>query len=93
MRLFVGAGVTRQPGKVVLSKEKIREVLEQGAGGGGLGLPERDYYTRDDERSVQLREAYVTHVAKQFVNLGDEADGARDAAGPDAGRERRRGPG
>jgi len=49
-------------------------------GQGGLGLPERDYYTRDDERSVQLREAYVTHVAKQFVNLGGEADGARDAA-------------
>jgi len=49
-------------------------------GQGGLGLPERDYYTRDDERSVQLREAYVAHVAKQFVNLGDEPDAARDAA-------------
>ncbi len=38
-------------------------------GQGGLGLPERDYYTRDDERSVALREAYVGHVARQLTNL------------------------
>jgi len=49
-------------------------------GQGGLGLPERDYYTRDDERSVQMREAYVAHVTKQFANLGDEAEAAREAA-------------
>ena len=41
-------------------------------GQGGLGLPERDYYIRDDERSTQLREAYVAHVAKQLGNLGDD---------------------
>ena len=29
---------------------------------GGLGLPDRDYYTRDDERSKQLRSDYVAHV-------------------------------
>ena len=49
-------------------------------GQGGLGLPDRDYYTRDDERSVQLRDAYVSHIANQLVNLGDEAIVARDAA-------------
>jgi len=26
---------------------------------GGLGLPDRDYYTKDDEKSVTLRAAYV----------------------------------
>ena len=49
-------------------------------GQGGLGLPERDYYLRDDERSTQLRTAYVAHIAKQLVNLGDDEATARDAA-------------
>ncbi len=49
-------------------------------GQGGLGLPERDYYLRDDERSVQLRAAYVEHIARQLRNLGAGADAARDAA-------------
>ena len=38
-------------------------------GQGGLGLPERDYYLRDDERSVALVSAYVDHVSAQLVNL------------------------
>jgi len=49
-------------------------------GQGGLGLPERDYYLRDDERSTQLRTEYVAHIAKQLVNLGDVAAAAREAA-------------
>lgn len=36
----------------------------------GLGLPDRDYYFRDDERSVELREAYVTHIEKMFELAG-----------------------
>jgi predicted metalloendopeptidase len=39
-------------------------------GQGGLGLPERDYYLRDDERSVSLLAAYVEHVSNQLENLG-----------------------
>ena len=39
-------------------------------GQGGLGLPERDYYLRDDERSVGIRDAYRAHVAAQLGNLG-----------------------
>ncbi len=49
-------------------------------GQGGLGLPERDYYTRDDERSATLRDAYVSHIAKQLGNLGGGEADARDAA-------------
>jgi putative endopeptidase len=45
-----------------------------GANQGGLGLPERDYYLRDDEKSKQLRDAYVKHVGKMFELLGDPAD-------------------
>jgi len=49
-------------------------------GQGGLGLPERDYYTRDDERSVELRRMYVGHVAKQLANLDGDALEASEAA-------------
>ena len=49
-------------------------------GQGGLGLPERDYYTRDDEQSAALRQQYVAHVANQLGNLGDTEERAREAA-------------
>jgi endothelin-converting enzyme/putative endopeptidase len=43
---------------------------------GGLGLPDRDYYTRDDAKSQELRKAYVAHVQKMFELLGDKPDTA-----------------
>lgn len=49
-------------------------------GQGGLGLPERDYYLRDDERSTQLRSAYLAHIAAQLAHLGDAPDAAGDCA-------------
>jgi putative endopeptidase len=39
---------------------------------GGLGLPDRDYYLKDDAKSEELRKAYVAHVAKMFELLGDK---------------------
>src|SRR5712692_7522717 len=45
-----------------------------GAFQGGLGLPEREYYLKEDDKSKQLREAYSKHVAKMFELLGDPAD-------------------
>ncbi len=47
-----------------------------GAGQGGLGLPDRQYYLDDDDHSKQLRAAYVQHVTKMFQLLGDDASGA-----------------
>jgi putative endopeptidase len=38
---------------------------------GGLGLPDRDYYTKDDPKSQELRKAYLAHVQKMFEILGD----------------------
>jgi endothelin-converting enzyme/putative endopeptidase len=38
---------------------------------GGMGMPDRDYYFKDDSKSVELRKKYVEHVAKMFVLLGD----------------------
>ena len=43
---------------------------------GGLGLPDRDYYIKTDPKSVALRDAYVAHVARMFVLLGDAPDKA-----------------
>jgi putative endopeptidase len=43
---------------------------------GGLGLPDRDYYLKDDEKSKSLRETYVKHVAKMFELLGNSSDKA-----------------
>ncbi|HMG76937.1 MAG TPA: M13 family metallopeptidase [Pyrinomonadaceae bacterium] len=38
---------------------------------GGLGLPDRDYYTNDDAKSKATREEYVKHVARTFELMGD----------------------
>ena len=43
---------------------------------GGLGLPDRDYYTRTDEKSTQLRKDYQAHVARMFVLAGDSEEKA-----------------
>lgn len=48
---------------------------------GGLGLPEREFYFRDDSKSTDLRAAYVRHIAAMFVLAGDKADLAQAAAG------------
>ena len=44
------------------------------ASAGGLGLPDRDYYLKDDARSKAIRDEYVAHVARMFTLLGDTAD-------------------
>jgi putative endopeptidase len=49
-------------------------------GAAGLGLPERDYYTRTDAKSVEQRQQYVAHVAKIFELAGEPAArAAKDA--------------
>lgn len=45
---------------------------------GGIGLPERDYYFKDDERTKTIRAEYLKHVARVFELSGD--DGPRAAA-------------
>jgi putative endopeptidase len=37
---------------------------------GGLGLPDREYYLKEDARSAELRAAYVAHVEKMFGLAG-----------------------
>ncbi len=39
---------------------------------GGLGLPDRDYYFKEDEKSVETRKQYVDYAQKVFVLMGDD---------------------
>jgi putative endopeptidase len=57
------------------SEQQIAEISQ-----GGLGLPDRDYYTKDDPKSKEIRERYVQHVQKIFELLGDQPDTARQNA-------------
>jgi putative endopeptidase len=66
-------GVSQDP------KESTRYIgsLNQG----GLGLPDRDYYVKDDAKSQNIRAKYVTHVATMLQLDGDPpATAASDAA-------------
>ena len=42
----------------------------------GLGLPDRDYYLKDDAKSKELRDAYLKHVQKTFQLIGDSPEKA-----------------
>jgi putative endopeptidase len=69
--LFV-AGSTQDPDN---SEQEIAD-LDQG----GLGLPDRDYYTKDDAKSKETRERYVQHVQKIFELLGESPEAAKQNA-------------
>jgi endothelin-converting enzyme/putative endopeptidase len=45
-----------------------------------LGLPEKGYYERKDDKSVELRKQYAAHVARIFALLGETKEqAAKDA--------------
>lgn len=41
---------------------------------GGLSLPNRDFYTKDDAKSVETRAKFVEYMTNMFKLLGDDAD-------------------
>ena len=43
----------------------------------GLGLPDRDYYLKTDDKSKEIRDKYVSHVAKMFALAGEAAASAQ----------------
>ena len=47
---------------------------------GGLGLPDRDYYTKTDAKSEEVRRRYIQHVQRMFELIGESATDAQ----PDA---------
>src|SRR6478735_174782 len=44
---------------------------------GGLGLPDRDYYTKTEAKSEEIRQKYLVHVQKMLELLGDSPDAAK----------------
>ena len=54
---------------------------------GGLGLPDRDYYLREDDESQKLRDDYAAHIARMFKLLGDSKKDAEAAAAAIMGLE------
>ncbi len=48
---------------------------------GGLGLPDRDYYIKDDVKSKETRDKYLAHVVRMFTLLGDDEVTAKKEAG------------
>nr|WP_232219132.1 M13 family metallopeptidase [Olleya marilimosa] len=49
-------------------------------GGGSTGLPDRDYYIKDDADSKEKREKYVAHITRMFQYLGDDEATAKAQA-------------
>ena len=48
---------------------------------GGLGLPERDYYFREDAKAVETRKEYVAHMVRVLRLLGEpEASANKEAS-------------
>ncbi len=60
------------------AKDSSKQIAELGLG--GLGLPDRDFYFRDDDKSKAVRTAYVAYVATILGLGGDPASAASSEA-------------
>lgn len=56
------------------AKDSTRMIA--GADQGGLGLPDRDYYLKEDPKSVEIRTQYVAHVQKMLELSGESTEKA-----------------
>jgi putative endopeptidase len=59
-------------------KDSSRQIAQ--AGQAGLGLPDLDYYLRDDPRQKKVREDYVAHMTRMFQLAGDSPQKAAGEA-------------
>ena len=59
--------------------KNTKEVIAS-VGAGGLSLPDRDYYFKDDARTKKIREEFLKHVSAIFLLLGDTPESAAAAA-------------
>jgi putative endopeptidase len=58
------------------NSEQVIAQIDQG----GLGLPDRDYYTKEDAKSKETRERYVRHMQRIFELAGENAETAKTNA-------------
>lgn len=76
-RLQLEQGGTTMFGSSSIQDPDNSEQQIAGINQGGLGLPDRDYYTKDDAKSKETREHYLQHVQKVFELLGDSPEKAQ----------------
>ncbi|TMM53317.1 M13 family metallopeptidase [Maribacter algarum] len=69
---FIGLGVQAD-----LNNSAMNAVY---MGPAGLGLPDRDFYLEQDEKSKEIREEYKKHTARMLQMLGDSEADATAAA-------------
>ena len=74
-----GMGVSIPLGWYVNNDAKNSTQYAVYLGQSGLGLPDRDYYIKDDEKSKSIRDAYVAYV-KDMLTLAGVADAEKAAA-------------
>ena len=74
-----GMGVSIPLGWYVNNDAKNSTQYAVYLGQSGLGLPDRDYYIKDDEKSKSIRDAYVAYV-KDMLTLAGVADAENAAA-------------
>lgn len=73
-------GVRNTFGSYVMQDAKQIELYRVHLYQSGLGLPSKDYYFNEDERTVGVREAYKLHIAKMFELSGfSEGDAKKNA--------------
>src|SRR3954447_26079454 len=60
--------------------QKNSKMIIASLGTGALGLPDRDYYLRDDDRFKTIRNQYIDHVTKMLTLSGENADQANSDA-------------
>ena len=60
------------------AKDSSRDIAQ--AVQGGLGMPDRDYYSKQDADMKEKRQKYVAHVTKMLTLLGEPADKAAEDA-------------
>jgi putative endopeptidase len=58
-----------------ISTQYITQVFQ-----GGIGLGDKDYYTKTDERTLGIQKAYVEHIENMFKLLGDKPEVAKKNA-------------
>ena len=70
--LLFAAGSSQDPEN---SEQQIADVDQ-----GGLGMPDRDYYLKDDAKSKETRERYLQHVQKVVQLIGESPAAAKQDA-------------
>src|SRR5271157_3921653 len=70
--LLFSAGSTQDPDD---SEQVIADVDQ-----GGLAMPDRDYYIKDDVKSKETRAHYLQHVQRVFELIGDDPAAAKKNA-------------